>query len=111
MIPEGQSPKGIVGSVTNHPPTKAHRPTHKSPFPNPKLTAILPQSRGFMSTNLPSFDKAQYALGPASSPDQCTLCQQPIAATYYRVNGNIACGPSATQAKPTNALSRLQPPA
>jgi hypothetical protein len=52
-----------------------------------------------MSTNLPSFDKAQYALAPTT--DQCTLCQQPIAASYYRVNGNMACGPCATQAKPT----------
>ena len=61
---------------------------------------MLPQSRGIMSTNLPSFDKAQYAFAPESSPDQCTLCQQPIATTYYRVNGDMACEPCATQAKP-----------
>jgi predicted lipid-binding transport protein (Tim44 family) len=54
-----------------------------------------------MSTNLPSFDKAQYALTPTPGPDQCTLCQQPIAASYYRVNGDMACEPCATQAKPT----------
>jgi hypothetical protein len=53
-----------------------------------------------MSTNLPSFDKAQYALAPASGPDQCTLCQKPIAASYYRINGNMACESCATQAKP-----------
>jgi hypothetical protein len=53
-----------------------------------------------MSTNLPSFDKAQYALAPTPGPDRCTLCQQPITGSYYRVNGNMACGPCATQAKP-----------
>jgi hypothetical protein len=53
-----------------------------------------------MSTNLPSFDKAQYTFAPASGPDQCTLCQQPIAASYYRLNGNMACEPCATKAKP-----------
>ena len=53
-----------------------------------------------MSTNLPSFDKAQYALNPTPGSDQCTLCQQPIAASYYRVNGSLACEPCATQATP-----------
>jgi len=53
-----------------------------------------------MSTNLPSFDKAQYTFAPASGPDQCTLCQQPIAASYYRINGNMACERCATQARP-----------
>jgi hypothetical protein len=53
-----------------------------------------------MSTNLPSFDKAQYTFAPASGPDQCTLCQQPIATNYYRINGNMACEPCAAQARP-----------
>jgi len=53
-----------------------------------------------MSTNLPSFDKAEYALAPKAGPDHCTLCQQPIATSYYRINGNMACEPCATRAKP-----------
>ena len=53
-----------------------------------------------MSTNLPSFDKAQYTFAPASGPDQCALCQQPIAASYYRINGKMACEPCARQATP-----------
>jgi hypothetical protein len=53
-----------------------------------------------MSTNLPSFDKAQYTFAPASGPDQCTLCQQPITDSYYRINNKMACGPCATQARP-----------
>jgi len=54
-----------------------------------------------MSTDLPSFDKAEYALTPAfgsSTPDHCTLCQQPIAGSYYRVSGNLTCNSCATQA-------------
>jgi hypothetical protein len=53
-----------------------------------------------MSSSLPSFDKAQYSLGPANGPDQCTVCQQPISDSYYRINGTMACGPCATQVKP-----------
>jgi hypothetical protein len=53
-----------------------------------------------MSTNPPSFDKAQYAFAPTSHPDKCTLCQQPIATNYYRINGNMACEPCTSQAKP-----------
>ena len=95
MIPEGRSPRVSWGY------SLSIFPTRKFFFPISQLTAILPQSRGIMSTNLPSFDKAQYTFAPASSPDQCTLCQQPIAASYYRINGNMACGPCATQATPT----------
>ncbi len=54
-----------------------------------------------MSTNPPSFDKAQYALAPKPHQGQCTLCLRPIPAHYYRINGRMACGPCATQAKST----------
>ena len=56
-----------------------------------------------MSNDLPSFDKAQYALAAkpgVSAPDQCKLCSQPIAENYYRVNGDMACGTCAAQATP-----------
>jgi recombinational DNA repair protein (RecF pathway) len=54
-----------------------------------------------MSTNLPSCDRAEYALTPSSSTDHCTGCQQPITAeSYYRINGDIACEPCAQQATP-----------
>jgi hypothetical protein len=51
-----------------------------------------------MSTNLPSFDRAEYALAPSS--DTCTRCQQPIAGSYYRINGDMACESCARQATP-----------
>jgi hypothetical protein len=54
-----------------------------------------------MSTNPPSFNKAQYALAPKPQQGQCTLCLQPIAASYYRINGRMACWPCASQAKST----------
>jgi hypothetical protein len=55
-----------------------------------------------MSTDLPSFDKAQYSLAPVSGParDQCARCQQPIAGSYYRVNGDLTCESCAIQATP-----------
>lgn len=53
-----------------------------------------------MSNDLPSFEKAQYAFSPATAPDQCTRCQQPIAGSYYRINGSLACEPCAAQATP-----------
>jgi hypothetical protein len=56
-----------------------------------------------MSTDLPSFDKAQYALAPNPATvtrDQCARCQQPIATSYYRINGDLACESCAAQATP-----------
>jgi hypothetical protein len=54
-----------------------------------------------MSTNLPSFDRAEYSLAPATTaPDHCTRCQQSIAASYYRINGDLACESCAQQATP-----------
>jgi hypothetical protein len=53
-----------------------------------------------MSTDLPSFDKAQYTFAPASGPDRCTLCKHPITDSYYRINDKMACEPCATLAKP-----------
>ncbi len=57
-----------------------------------------------MSADLPSFDKAQYALAPTpgtSTQDQCTLCKTPITASYYRINGDIGCESCASQATST----------
>ena len=53
-----------------------------------------------MPTDLPSFDKAQYALTPTSTPDQCTRCHQPINGSYYRIGGDLACESCAAQATP-----------
>jgi hypothetical protein len=53
-----------------------------------------------MPTDLPSFDKAQYALTPTSTPDQCTRCHQPITGSYYRIGGDLACESCAAQATP-----------
>jgi hypothetical protein len=54
-----------------------------------------------MSTNLPSFDRAEYALAPTTSTsDTCTRCSQVIAASYYRINSDLACESCAQQATP-----------
>jgi hypothetical protein len=54
-----------------------------------------------MSTNLPSFDRAEYALNPSTTTDHCTRCQQPIiGSSYYRINGELACESCAQQATP-----------
>lgn len=45
----------------------------------------------------PQFQKAEY---PATkTPDPCKICNQPVGANYYRVNGAIACENCATRAK------------
>jgi hypothetical protein len=36
------------------------------------------------------FDRAEYA-GPAPTAPTCAACKQPIAGSYYEVNGNILC--------------------
>jgi len=54
-----------------------------------------------MSPNPPSFHKAQYAPAPKPHQGQCTLCLHSIPANYYRINGRMACGPCAPQAKST----------
>jgi hypothetical protein len=41
-----------------------------------------------MSDNTPQFTTAEYS-GPAG--DRCAVCQQPVTAYYYRVNGKMAC--------------------
>jgi hypothetical protein len=41
-----------------------------------------------MSDNTPQFTTAEYS-GP--SGDRCAVCQQPVTAYYYRVNGKMAC--------------------
>ena len=53
-----------------------------------------------MSTNLPSFDRAEYALAPSTTSDTCTRCSQTIDASYYRINGDMACESCAQQATP-----------
>jgi hypothetical protein len=55
-------------------------PTKKFSFPTAQPAAILPQSRGIMSTNLPSFDKAQDALTHPSTSgrSQHTALLHPI---------------------------------
>lgn len=41
------------------------------------------------STDL-QFDRADYATGPAAAPG-CALCQRPIDAAYFEVNGQVTC--------------------
>jgi predicted lipid-binding transport protein (Tim44 family) len=45
----------------------------------------------------PQFQKAEY--GSAKAPEPCNICKQPVGATYYRVNGAVACDNCATRAK------------
>ena len=44
----------------------------------------------------PQFQKAEYG---SAKQEACTICKQPVGATYYRVNGALACENCATQAK------------
>jgi len=45
----------------------------------------------------PQFKTAEY---PATkAPDACKLCQRPVGATYFRVNGDVACDACAMKAK------------
>lgn len=45
----------------------------------------------------PQFQKADY--GSAKAPELSNICKQPVGATYYRVNGAVACEACATRAK------------
>lgn len=45
----------------------------------------------------PQFKTAEYA--GTKSPEPCKICNQPVGATYYRVNGAVACEACATRAK------------
>jgi hypothetical protein len=45
----------------------------------------------------PQFKTAEYSATKA--PDACRLCQRPVGATYFRVNGDVACEACATKAK------------
>lgn len=45
----------------------------------------------------PQFQKVEYA--GAHTPDSCKICGRPVGATYFRVNGTVACESCATQAK------------
>jgi hypothetical protein len=44
----------------------------------------------------PQFQKAEYG---AAAAERCKLCSQPLGATYYRVNGAVACQACADKAK------------
>lgn len=48
-------------------------------------------------TDTPQFQKAEY--GSGKTQDACQICKQPVGATYYRVNGAVACENCATQVK------------
>jgi hypothetical protein len=52
--------------------------------------AIVPAMSNANFVNpTPQFGTAEYVGSPA--PDQCRFCQQPIARSYYRLNGAMAC--------------------
>jgi hypothetical protein len=52
------------------------------------------------SSGTPQFSTAEYA--SKGGPDRCKSCNQPIADTYYRVNGALAC-PTCAQVVSRNA--------
>src|SRR5579859_593305 len=49
-----------------------------------------------MSNDTPQFTTAEYA-GPPG--DHCAFCRQPVTASYYRVNGSMACAGCAERLK------------
>ena len=52
-----------------------------------------------MSTNMPSFEKAEYGGGANLSPlDRCERCQQPLTGRFFRLNGQPLCEPCANMA-------------
>src|SRR3984885_5471489 len=62
----------------------------RSFFPGARRYAIVRamSNRGF-DNSTPQFGTAEY-LGSAGA-DHCHFCQQPIAGSYYRINGEMAC--------------------
>jgi hypothetical protein len=58
-----------------------------------------------MSTNLPSFEKAEYAAQPgvATSWEKCVRCQQSPMGRFFRLNGQLMCEPCANAAVSTPA--------
>jgi hypothetical protein len=52
----------------------------------------------------PQFETAQYAA--SQGKDQCKLCGQAIAGTYYRVGGEMACPSCAQQAQQTLPIDK-----
>jgi hypothetical protein len=53
-------------------------------------------NRGF-DNSTPQFGTAEYLGSPAV--DHCHFCQQPIAGSYYRINGEMACRACAQKAQ------------
>ena len=55
-----------------------------------------------MSTNLPSFERAEYGTGaesgPAPGPEQCVRCRRPLTERFYRLAGAPTCEPCANAA-------------
>jgi hypothetical protein len=67
----------------------------KTGCPLHPLVLLFPAMFDSLASNSsPQFETAEYAGRPGS--DHCKLCGQPIAGTYYRVGGDIAC-PSCAQ--------------
>jgi hypothetical protein len=63
---------------------------------NPAMLSFPPMSDP-SSPDRPQFSTAEYAGTPGE--DRCRFCKQPIAQTYYRVNGHMACGSCADVAQ------------
>ncbi len=55
-----------------------------------------------MDNPTPQFGTAEYLGSPCV--DRCHFCQQPVAGSYYRLNGQLACGACAEQVR--NSLPR-----
>ena len=52
-----------------------------------------------MSTNMPSFEKAEYGSGANLGPlERCRNCQQPLTERFFRLNGQPLCEPCANMA-------------
>src|SRR3984957_17416868 len=55
-----------------------------------------------MDNPTPQFGTAEYLGSPGV--DRCHFCQQPVTGSYYRLNGQLACGACAEQVR--NSLPR-----
>jgi hypothetical protein len=62
---------------------------------------IVVSSRAMHDQNVsqptPQFDTAEYSNVPGT--ERCEFCKQNLSGTYYRINGNVACGSCADQVR------------
>jgi len=59
-------------------------------------TRVIVRPRQAIEMDTPQFQKAEYG---SATAERCKLCSQPLGATYYRVDGALACQSCAEKAK------------